>query len=145
MRARDGVGNFAPWTAPRCTSRPYDDRSLRASTGWNRGTGTSYWKDTITTTTGADKTLRRLDVHLNQVGILATVCPTCGTLDVFVDDTRIRRINLERTTTTHQKAVLLPAFALRTGTVTITSVTTGKSIRIDGLITARTTDTVPTT
>ena len=145
VRASDGVGNFAPWTAPRCTFRPYDDRSLRASTGWNRGTGDSYWKGTITTTTGADKTLRRLDTHLDQVGLLATVCPTCGKVEVAVGGTRIRQVSLERTTTTHQKVLLLPAFAATTGTVTITSVTTGKSIRIDGLITARTTDTVPPT
>jgi hypothetical protein len=39
--------------------------------------------------------------------------------------------------------VLLPAFALRNGDVTITSVTSGKSIRIDGLVAVRATDTVP--
>ena len=143
VRSVDDVGNSSAWTAPSCTARPYDDRSLKASTGWNRGTGDQYWKGTITSTTGVDKTLRRLDIHLNRVGILATVCPTCGIVDVFVDDTKIRRINLERTTTTHQKAVLLPAFALRTGDVTITSVTTGKSIRIDGLVAVRATNTVP--
>jgi hypothetical protein len=39
--------------------------------------------------------------------------------------------------------VLLPAFALRNGDVTITSVTSGKLIRIDGLVAVRATDTVP--
>ncbi len=126
------------------SGRTTTDPCGRAPDG-TEGPATPYWKGTITTTTGVDKTLRRLDVHLNQVGLLATVCPTCGKVDVSVGGTRIRRVSLERTTTTHQKVLLLPAFAATTGTVTITSVTTGKSIRIDGLITARTTDTVPPT
>lgn len=45
-RATDRVGNRSPWSAPRCTTRFSDDRSLRPGRGWTRvrggylGTGT---------------------------------------------------------------------------------------------------------
>ena len=145
VRARDSVLNSSPWTEPRCTSRPFDDRSLTAGVGWTRGSGAPYWKKTITTTTGARRTLSRSGVQLDRVGVLVTRCPACGIVDVFIDDVKIRRINLERASTTHKDVVFLPSFAPRTGTVKITSVTSDKSVRIDGLITVRTTDTVPLT
>src|SRR5262249_23284891 len=55
VRAIDRVGNTSPWTAPRCTARPVDDRALSVGTHWTRGTGNSYWNATITgtSTTGA--------------------------------------------------------------------------------------------
>lgn len=144
VRARDGVGNDAPWTAPRCTSRPFDDRSVATTTGgWTRTTGTQYWQETATNTGAANQTLRRLNAHVTQVGVLATVCPTCGTVELGVAGTRVGRINLERSALAHQKVLVLPAFALRSGSLTVTSTTTGKSIRIDGVITIRTTATLP--
>jgi hypothetical protein len=42
VRAVDNAGNTSPWTTPRCTARPLDDRALSVGAGWARGTGSSY-------------------------------------------------------------------------------------------------------
>lgn len=144
VRAEDAAGNHPPWTAPRCTTRPFDDRSAAATTsGWTRATGTQYWLETATTTGAANQTLRRLNANVTQVGVLATVCASCGIVELRVGGTLVGRINLERDAVAHKKVLVLSPFALRSGNLTVTSVTTGKSIRIDGIIAIRTTTSTP--
>jgi hypothetical protein len=135
VRARDQAGNVAPWTAPRCTSRPYDDAVLTASSRWVRDTGTQYWLGTVSRTPTQSETLRRSNVRTRLVGIVATRCPGCGTVQVAVAGQSVGTINLEAATTQHQQVLLLPAFPLRTGAVVLTVATAGKSVRIDGLVT----------
>ncbi len=143
VRARDQANNLSPWTQPRCTSRPLDDRALTAGRGWSRGTGTQYWEQTITSTTAAGQKVKLPTATLDRVGVVATVCPRCGRIDVAVGGTVVRRVKLERATTAHKKVILLPAFSLRTGAVRITTVDTEKSVRIDGLVTVHTTPAAP--
>ncbi|GMA86688.1 hypothetical protein GCM10025868_19380 [Angustibacter aerolatus] len=38
-RSRDRVGNVSAWTAARCTASPLDERSLTASKGWTKVSG----------------------------------------------------------------------------------------------------------
>jgi len=134
VRAYDEVGNVSPWTAPACTSRPLDDRALTASTGWTRATGASDWMQTVTTTTLLDKTLKRDGVHLSRVGVVATVCPGCGAVTLKVGTTTIGSIDLTAAATQHKQVLLLPRFAPQTGTVTVKSSSSGKTIAIDGLV-----------
>jgi hypothetical protein len=134
VRAYDLAGNVSPWTAPTCTSRPLDDRALTATTGWTRATGSSYWLNTVTRTTATNKTLMHTGIHLSRVGVLATVCPTCGVVAVQVGSTTIGNINLNASAIHHKQVLLLPQFAPRTGTVTVKSVSSGKTIMIDGLV-----------
>src|SRR5439155_26576062 len=121
VRAYDLAGNVSPWTAPKCTSRPLDDRALTASTGWTRATGSSDWLNTVTKTTAVNQTLNRAGVHLSRVGVLATVCPTCGVVAVKVGTTTIGNISLNASAIQHKRVLLLPGFAPRTATVTLKS------------------------
>src|SRR5439155_8837579 len=135
--ANDLAGNVSSWTAPKCTSRPLDDRALTASTGWTRATGSSYWLQTVTRTTAMNETLNRTGVHLSRVGVLATVCPTCGVVAIKVGSTTIGNISLQASAIQNQKVLFLPAFAPQTGTVTVKSTSSGKTIKIDGLVVIR--------
>ena len=143
VRGYDVVGNVSPWTPPTCTSRPLDDRALTASTGWTRASGSSYWLQTVTKTTAKDKTLSRAAVHLGRVGLVATVCPTCGVVVVKVGNTTIGQINLKASAIHHKRVRLLPEFAPRTGTVMVKSASSGKGINIDGLVLIQRTSDVP--
>ncbi len=134
VRAYDLVENVSPWTAPTCSSRPLDDRALTASTGWTRATGSSDWLNTVTKTTAMDRTLTRANVHLNRVGVVATVCPNCGVVVVKVGSTTIGQINLKANAIHHKRVRLLPGFAPRTSTVTVKSASSGKPVKIDGLV-----------
>ncbi|MEO8329165.1 MAG: hypothetical protein ABI586_04080 [Candidatus Nanopelagicales bacterium] len=134
VRSFDKATNASPWSPPSCTTRPFDDRALDASAGWTRATGSAYWLNTVTRTQASGQTLKRSDVHLNRVGILATQCADCGVVVVKVGDTKIGRINLGAGTLANRKVRLLPAFGDQTGIVRIKSVTSGKKVAIDALV-----------
>lgn len=144
VRAYDLALNVSPWSAPSCTTRPFDDRALTASTGWTRATGSAFWRNTVTRTVLKGETLNRTNVHLNRVGIVATQCAGCGSVIVRVGDTKVGRINLGAATTANRKVRLLPAFGDSTGVVTIKSITSGRQISIDALVVLQGTTTPPT-
>ncbi|MCC5947452.1 MAG: PD40 domain-containing protein [Nitriliruptoraceae bacterium] len=138
VRARDTLGNRSAWSAPRCTSRPLDDRSLATSSGWSRGTGSSFLDGTITSTTRAGAELTRGEVRARQVSVIATRCPTCGTADVFIGTTRVGRLDLTAPTTRRQQVIALPVQpAVRTGRLTIRTTSSGRPVAIDGVAVRR--------
>ncbi|KAA1418840.1 hypothetical protein F0U44_10165 [Nocardioides humilatus] len=137
VRAVDNVGHTSAWTTPRCTSRPYDDADLTASPGWTRVSNAAYWNGTMTRTGVLDETLHGPSAKSRQLGLLASVCPGCGSVVVKIGSTTIGSVSLDQPTSRNKQVLLLPAFAEKTGVLTLTSATSGKSIRIDGLVTIR--------
>jgi len=132
------VPNNETVTPTRCTSSPLDDRGLNASAGWTRGTGTAFYRGTHTSTRTYGRTLSRTGVVARRLGIVATRCATCGKVAVFLGTSRIGTINLASTTTRNRQILLLPAFATaRTGAVKLKVVSSGKLVRIDGLVVVR--------
>jgi hypothetical protein len=138
VRAFDKAGNVSAWTAVRCTARPLDDRAMGATTsGWTRATSSLYYLGTYTSTTTLNAKLARTGVVLDRVGIVATRCPTCGVVGVYVGSTLIGKINLYSATTQRKVVLALPRFSLRTGTVTVKVLTSGKLVQVDGLAVSR--------
>jgi photosystem II stability/assembly factor-like uncharacterized protein len=138
VRAGDYAGNTSAWSAQRCRARPLDDRSLTASRGWTRAGGRGYWNGTVTTAAakGAQLTIR--GGRLSRVGIVATRCPGCGRVGIFVNGVRIGTLDLAAPRTANRRLLLLPAFAYRTGTVSIRIISAGRPVRIDGIVVSRT-------
>lgn len=137
VRAVDNAGNTSPWTIPRCTARPLDDRALSVSAGWSRGTGSSYWNGTITATSTHAATATRTGAELDRVGIVATRGPGMGTIAVYIGATRIGQISLAAVSTTYRNLILLPRFSYRTATVAVKVVSSGKPVQLDGLAVSR--------
>jgi hypothetical protein len=119
-------------------TRALDDRALTAGTGWSRKTGAGYYQGTYTVTTGQHNTLTLKGVKLDQVGVVATKCASCGAVAVYVGTTQVGQINLSASTTQKEQVIILPPFAYRTGTVSLKTLSSGKTVQIDGLITSRT-------
>jgi hypothetical protein len=134
VRALDKAQNSSSFSKPSCTTRPFDDRGMTATAGWTRGTGSAYWQSTVTRTTASGETLKRNNVHLNRVGVVATVCPGCGSVVVKVGGTKIGKISLDAATRVDRRVKLLPAFGDQAGAVTLKSTTSGHEISIDGLV-----------
>lgn len=123
---------------PRCTSSPLDDRGLTRSAGWTRGTGSAYYRGTWTLGTRQGARLSRTGVTAKRLGLVATRCASCGTVGVYVGATKVGTVRLAAATTRHRQVVLLPAFAsARTGTVSLRILSSGKPVRIDGLVVVR--------
>lgn len=133
VRARDTLGNLTAWSLQRCVSRPLDDRSLSASTGWSRATDAAALDGTVTTTTRKGAELRRGTVQARRVVVVATRCPSCGTADVFIGSTRVGRIDLRATTTERQQVITLPLQSkVLTGRLVIRT-TSSSRVSIDGV------------
>jgi hypothetical protein len=136
QRATDKVGNTSAWTPSRCTAIPLDDRDLAASSGW-KGLSSSGWfqgTSRLSTTKGAS--LAITGVTLQRISVVAKKCATCGVLAVSVGGTRIARIDLHASRTA-RTVIALPVFTLRTGTVTLKVLSSGKPVQVDALAVSR--------
>jgi hypothetical protein len=139
VRAKDKLGNVGQWSTDRCFSRPLDDRSLTlASTGWTRATGSTFYYGTTTQTTAYGKSLTRT-VQGKRFFLVATRCPTCGSVAVYAGNTHLTTVNLAYPTTHRQVLLGLPVQStLFSGTLKFVSASTGKLVQIDGLAVGRT-------
>ncbi|MGG5258185.1 hypothetical protein [Phycicoccus avicenniae] len=139
VRARDRVGNTSAWSAERCTARALDDRALAAGTGWTRAGSSSASAGTVTRTTTAGRVLTRTRTVARRVLVVATTCPTCGTLDVFLGSTRVGSVSTRSSTTRARQVLALPLLpSVRSGTLTLRSRTTGRLVVVDAVIARRT-------
>jgi hypothetical protein len=133
VRARDVFGNTSGWSAERCFSRPLDDRVLSASAGWTRGTASGLYYSTSTYSTRYDASLT-VPVKVKRAYLLATKCPTCGVVSVYLGTRYLTAINLYAATTQRQALISLPAqTSVLGGTLRIATRSTGKLVQIDGL------------
>ncbi|MEN3263186.1 choice-of-anchor D domain-containing protein [Pseudonocardia sp.] len=138
VRARDVFGTTSGWTAERCFSRPLDDRAMIASAGWTRATSSGFYFSTSTYSTKYGVELSRT-VQAKRAYLLATRCPSCGTVAVYLGTRYITAINLYAATTQRQVLISLPVqTSLFSGALRVSSRSTGKLIQIDGLAVRRT-------
>ena len=137
-RVRDDTG-VSPFSSETCTAIPLDDRSLTYVSGWSAGTGTAYWTGTFLRTYRNGATLRRTGVVAKRIALVATTCPTCGTVDVYLGSTLLRTIDLSSPTRVNRKVISVARFtSVHRGTVTIKVTSSGKPVIIDGLGISRT-------
>jgi len=133
-RARDKAGNFSAWSLWRCSAVALDDRSLAASSGWSRVTSSLFYRSTATTTTRSAVTLTRTGVQAKRIYLVATRCSTCGTVGVYWNGTLIKKVSLYSSTLTRRSVIGVTTFTgVRTGTLTIKTLTSSKPVQIDGV------------
>ena len=133
VRAIDRAGNTSAWSAARCLAVPLDDRALTPTAGWTRITGSSYWLGTATRGTSLGATLTASGARLSRVALVATRCPTCGVVAIYVAGARVATVDLSAPTTRNRQLIAVPAFSYRTGAVTVKVMTSGELVKIDGL------------
>jgi hypothetical protein len=81
--------------------------------------------------------LTRSGVQADQLGVLVTTCPGCGSLVVRQGGVAIATIDLRSATSRSGVLKMLPVFArLRTGAVTLTSAGS-RTAQVDGLVVVR--------
>jgi hypothetical protein len=126
--------NYSAWTPQRCAAVPLDDRSLTlATTHWSRTSSARFWNGTATQTTTLGARLIRSGVQAHRLAIVATRCPTCGQVGLWIGATYLGRINLASSRVTYRAILALPPFASQTGTLTIKVLSYGKLVQIDGV------------
>lgn len=128
----DGADNVGAPSKPACTSSPVDDRRLRASRGWTSRPGSGFYRGTVSTTTRKGARLS-LPVTTRRLALVASTCPDCGKVDVFLEGTRLKRVSLAARTRNKVVVPVATFGSLRTGVVRIEIVSAGKRVSIDGL------------
>jgi hypothetical protein len=136
-RARDARPNLGRFATERCSVVPLDDRHLTASTGWSRFSSTAYFLNTFSTSTRYGATLSRSGLQTSRLSLVATKCSFCGVVGVYVGSTLLAKVNLYAATTKRKVVIPLPRFSLRTTTVTLKVLSSGKTVQVDGLATSR--------
>jgi len=134
VRARDALGLVSAWTAATCTAIPLDDRSLTRSGRWTAGSGTAYYRSTYLRSSSSGAKLTRTGVVAKRIAIVATTCPTCGSVRVYWGSTLLRTISLRSATTVNKKLITVTTFtSARKGTLMIKVYSSGKKVLIDGV------------
>jgi uncharacterized protein YjbI with pentapeptide repeats len=136
VRAHGQGGVVGAWSAPRCTTVATDDRALSASSGWKRGLGAGWLAGTYTSTTGRGQLLVFGTPYVHQLGVVATTCPTCGSLTLYVGRTKVGTISLVSPTTVLRKALTVKRLKTRVhGAIRIVVTSSKSRVTIDGLLT----------
>ncbi len=135
VRASDTLGYTArTWSAERCTAVPLDDRSLARRGSWSTGTGAAYYRSTWTRSYAPGVTLVRTAVQAKRIAIVATTCPTCGSVQVYLGTRLLRTISLTSSATVNRRVIGVATFSsVRAGTLTLKVTTSRRMVRIDGL------------
>jgi len=133
VEAVDTGALASAWSAPRCSTRPLDDHSLAASSGWSRVKASGFYLGTYSSTKTKGATLTRTGAQFDRVALVATKCPTCGKVAVYSGSTLLATVNLYRATTLREVIIPLPTVSQRTASLRLRVVTSGKLVQIDGL------------
>jgi hypothetical protein len=134
VRAHNLARGTGPWSPAQCVTRPADDRAFTASAGWTRPAPDGrFYASTYSDSTRTGATLTLSGTQVSRLSLLATRCPTCGTVGVYVGTTLVGTINLAATTTQRQVLFAIAPFSYRTGTVTVKVTSSGRLVQVDGV------------
>jgi hypothetical protein len=133
-RAHDADGMVSAWSGETCTAVPLDDRSLTRAGRWTAGTGAAYYNSTYLRSSTAGATLTRTKVVAARLALVATTCPTCGSVKVYWNGTLLKTVSLASATTVNQKLIVIKTWSTaHTGTLKIKVSSSGKRVIIDGV------------
>jgi hypothetical protein len=133
--ARDRAGNRAPgWSSGRCFVLPLAGGSLEREGPWIRRTDVpGYFLDGYIQTKQRWAWARR-EVVAKRIVLVATRCPSCGSVAVRWRGRVVRTIDLRAATLRRSQLIEVRTFARpRRGTLRLDVVSRGKTVRIEGL------------
>jgi protocatechuate 3,4-dioxygenase beta subunit len=131
VRARDVLGNVSNWSRPGCTMHPADDTAMHKSAGWTASHPSAAYLHTVDATELAGATMTLSVRHVTALYLLTHLCPSCGTVDIYVGSVRVARLSLA-SSVARWAAVRVPLGASRTGLVTVRTIDR-HLVDVDGL------------
>lgn len=133
-RARNQAGAVSGWSPEKCTVVPFDDRQLTASGNWARVSRDGFLRGTATRSSQKYASLTSTAGFVREVGVIASTGPNGGRVAVLVGGHRVGTISLVSATNRDRAFVMLPRLAERRyGPIRLVVLTSGKTVRIDGL------------
>ena len=149
VRAHDAEGLTSEWASFQpCTALPLDDRSLVKSARWTAVKGSNFYLGTALRSTRINATLRLTGIDAAWIGLLATTCPTCGTVEITFEPKPGSNQDVDASPPGPETVSLRSATRLDrqvvwsyggeenspTGTFSLRVASRGKPVMIDGLV-----------
>jgi hypothetical protein len=137
-RVLDAHGNGSSYTPFARPSVPLNESVMRASAGWTTVNDANHWLGTYRTSATNGAALS-VDAHTRQFMLVGDRCPTCGSVKVYVDGVYRGTINTYASTTQVRRVLgawAFPSIGVHRLTLS-TSVSAGRTVRIDGVATVR--------
>lgn len=132
-RARDHAGNVGRFGPKACTAAPADDGALALQGAWKRIVDTAAYRATITRTT-THGAVASMHVTFRHLELVATKCPSCGSVRVFLGSRLVKSISLKAATTRHRaQLAILSSSQVRSSTLRIVVTTTARAVPLDGV------------
>jgi hypothetical protein len=133
VRAVGEDGGTGPWSPARCTAVPLDDTALTAGSGWTTATGSVLYGGSARKSSATGAALTVSGVYGSRLALVASTCPTCGTVGVYVDNRLVGSVNLASRRGTAQSVFLLPSRTMSGATVTLKVLSRGRVVTVDAL------------
>lgn len=133
IRARSRNGTSVGWWSPtRCTAIPLLGSDLTRSSGWRQYQSGGSYGGVVQKTTLAFEVASQKGIVAERVAIVATTCPTCGTVRVAFGNAH-RDIRLTSATTKRGQVIDVMAFTTPvTGTLSIITLE-AKPVLLEGV------------
>jgi PKD repeat protein len=135
VRARDFANNLTAWSTEQCRTVPLDDPMLHASRPpWYHLTTPATFGGTLTATTTQGAALQK-SLQYRRLWLVATTCPSCGTVAIYHNGKLLKSVNLASATTRNQVVIpIADESRVRSGSITIVVTSRSRPVLIDGLV-----------
>lgn len=134
-KAFDKLANSDYDGVPSCTSTPFDERSFLRGAGWHRVTARGFLGRSYLYTGVTGAWLQSASaLTVSHAALIATTCPKCGSVTMYVGRTKVGTVSLAKKTTTARAVVSFPWLpAHPTGVVKLVVSKPGL-VRVDGVV-----------
>lgn len=133
-QASDGAGNTDPSAAVRTWTVPVPARSLVRSTGWRLTAQPAAYDGRVLTTTRRNASASYSVRGARKLALVVGGGATHGTVRVYAGSRLLRTVSLRTTRTVSKRVVPVTTFgAAWTGKVRVVVVTSGRTVRLEGL------------
>lgn len=131
----DGAANTTTGAATQvCRARPLLASAYTRTGTWTTTTGAGIYGGTAIRSVTAGAVATRTGIVGRRIDLIATLCPTCGTVDVRWNGALVRRVSLTASTTKRATNVVIGNWPTsHTGTLSVTVVGSGKPVVLEGL------------
>lgn len=133
-RARDIWAQISDWSAQSCTSVPLTPAQLTKGKGVKAKAAAGTYAGKVLSATKKGATISRSGVKAKRLALVVTTCASCGKVKVYLGSDLLRTVSLKSSGTRKKVVVSIATFSwIRTGTVKVKVVSSGKKVLVEGL------------
>ncbi|HEV2906548.1 MAG TPA: hypothetical protein VGZ50_04455 [Actinomycetota bacterium] len=133
-RATDAALNISDFGAEGCTAIPLNNTALRHQGPWTKKKGKGYFLETFSNSRSQGATLELRNVRARRLALVATKCPGCGSVKVFLGRKLLRTLRLGASSIKRKQVFGLAYFdEVRGGRLRVVVATSGRPVKIEGV------------